>query len=128
MISRARVLRAAVAGHQAELARLQGQLDKLQLNVRQAVLDAWLELETLYAARQQASDYADYRDLYLDLNRALYEQEVNADLGDAMVKTSEARLGTVQAEFAIARTWARIWLLTGTSPEEMSASILGTGP
>ena len=128
MISRARVLRAAVAGHQAELARLQGQLDKLQLNVRQAVLDAWLELETLYAARQQASDYADYRDLYLDLNRALYEQEVNADLGDAMVKTSEARLGTVQAEFAIARTWARIQLLTGTSPEEMSASILGTGP
>lgn len=46
-------------------------LGKLQLDVRQAVLDAWLELETLYAARQAASDYTDYRDLYLDLNRAL---------------------------------------------------------
>lgn len=128
MISRERVLSAAVAGHQAELARLRGRLDKLQLEVRQAVLDAWLELETLYVARQKASDYADYRDLYLDLNRALYEQEVNADLGDAMVKTSEARLGSVQTEFAIAETWARIRLLTGTSPEEMSASILGTEP
>lgn len=128
MISRERVLSAAVAGHQAELARLQGQLDKLQLDVRQAILDAWLELETLYVARQQASDYADYRDLYLDLSRALYEQEVNADLGDAMVKTSEARLGSVQTEFSIAKTWARIRLLTGTSPEEMSASILGTEP
>ena len=128
MISRVRVLQAAVAGHQAELARLQGRLDKLQLNVRQAILDAWLALETLYAARQQASDYADYRDLYLDLNRALYEQEVNADLGDAMVKTSEAHLGSVQAEFAIARTWARIGLLTGTPPAEMSASSLGTRP
>jgi hypothetical protein len=112
MISRERVLSAALAGHQAELARLRGRLDKLQLDVRQAV----------------ASDYADYRDLYLDLSRALYEQEVNADLGDAMVKTSEARLGSVRTEFAIARTWARIRLLTGTSPEEMTASILGTKP
>ncbi len=128
MISRKRVLSAAVARHQAELARLQGRLDKLQLDLRQALLDAWLELETLYAARQKASDYADYRDLYLDLNRALYEQEVNADLGDAMVKTSQAHLGSMQTEFAIARTWARIRLLTGTSPEEMSASILGTEP
>jgi outer membrane protein TolC len=128
MISRERLLSAAAAGHQAELVRLQSRLGKLQLDVRQAILDAWLELETLYAARQAASDYADYRDLYLDLNRALYEQEVNADLGDAMVKTSEARLGSVQAEFAIARTWARIRLLTGTSPEDMSASILGTEP
>ncbi len=128
MISRKRVLSAAVARHQAELAWLQGRLDKLQLDVRQAILDAWLELETLYAARQKASDYADYRDLYLDLNRALYEQEVNADLGDAMVKTSEAHLGSMRTEFAIARTWARIRLLTGISPEDMSASILGTEP
>ncbi len=64
--------------------------------------------------------------VYLDLSRALYEQEVNADLGDAMVKTSEARMRSAQTEFAIARAWARIHLLTGTSPEEMSASILGT--
>ena len=53
---------------------------------------------------------------------------MNTDLGDAMVKTSEARLGSVRTEFAIATTWARIRLLTGTSPEEMSARILGTEP
>jgi outer membrane protein TolC len=128
MISRKRVLNAAVAGHLAELARLRSGLDKLQLRVRQAILDAWRELQSLYVARQEASDYADYRDLYLDLNRALYEQEVNADLGDAMVKTSEARLRSAQTEFSIATTWARIRLLTGTSPEEMSASMLGTEP
>lgn len=124
-LSRERLLSAGVARHEAELARLQGRLERAQLRVRQAILDAWLELETLYVARQEATDYADYRDLYLDLSRALYEQEVNADLGDAMVQSSEARLRSAQTEFAIARTWARIRLLTGTSPKEMSADILG---
>lgn len=125
MLSRGQVLRATVARHQAEIARLQGKLDRIELRLRQAVLDSWLELETLQIARQSASDYADYRDLYLDLSRARYEQEVRADLGDAMVKSSEARLRTAQTEFAIARTRARIALLTGTTPEEMSAGILG---
>jgi hypothetical protein len=127
-LAREGLLDAAVASHEAELARLQSRLDKAQLGVRQAILDAWLELETLYVAREQDNGYADYRDLYLDLSRALYEQKVSADLGDAMVKTSEARLRSAQTEFAIATTWARIGLLIGISPEEMSASILGTEP
>ena len=67
------------------------------------------------------------RDLYLDLSRALYEQEVQADLGDAMVKSSEARLRTAETEFAIARTWARIGLLTGKAPEDMTANMLDGG-
>ena len=127
-LSPERLLKASVSRYQAQLARAQARLGKAQLSVRQAILDAWLELETHYVARQGDTRYADYRDLYLDLNRALYEQEVNADLGDAMVKTSEARLRSARTEFAIARTWARIGMLTGVSPEEMSASILGTEP
>ena len=127
-LSPARLLKVAVSRYQAQLAQVQGQLDKTQLGVRQAILDAWLELETLYVAREEDTGYADYRDLYLDLSRALYEQEINADLGDAMVKTSEARLRSARTEFAIARTWARIGLLTGVSPEDMSADILGTEP
>ena len=127
-LSPGHLLKVAVTRYQAQLAQAQGQLDETQLRVRQAILDAWLELETLYIAREEDAGYADYRDLYLDLNRALYEQEINADLGDAMVKTSEARLRSARTEFAIARTRARIGLITGVSPEDMSASILGTEP
>jgi hypothetical protein len=55
----------------------------------------------------------DYRDLYLDRSRALYEMEVKTDLGDSMVEVSEARLKFAKVKFNTALTWARLDALIG---------------
>ena len=41
----------------------------------------------------------DYRELYLDRSRALYELEVKTDLGDAMTEMSAVELDQARAEF-----------------------------
>lgn len=56
---------------------------------------------------------ADYRELYLDRSRALYEMEVKADLGDAMVRVSEAERNLRKIQFDITLGWARLETLVG---------------
>ena len=63
----------------------------------------------------------DYRELYLDRSRALYEMEVKADLGDAMTEISALRLDVAQAEFDWMMTQARLAALAGRLlPEEQT--------
>lgn len=57
----------------------------------------------------------DYRDLYLERSRALYELEVTSDLGDAMVQLSEAQLFKAQTFFELAVAWAKLDSLLGSS-------------
>jgi outer membrane protein TolC len=105
--------KAQTARRRAELRAAQARLEKQRLMVRQAVVEAWGELGDLKAKRDEMASLSAYRDLYLDRSRALYEQEVKTDLGDAMVRTSDARLKAAQTEFQIALTWARIQALLG---------------
>lgn len=112
---------AAVAREQAEVYRIQAQLGQARLTVRQAVLDSWLSLQTLAVQRKAAQTEGDYRDLSLDRSRALYDMEVRTDLGDAMVRISDAQLNAASTDFQIAMTWARLDALTGTllnNPDE----------
>lgn len=105
--------KAQTARRRAELQAARARLEKQRLAVRQAVLEAWGELTDLKARREEMVSLAAYRDLYLDRSRALYEMEVKSDLGDAMVRTSDARLKMARTEFQIALTWARIQALLG---------------
>jgi outer membrane protein TolC len=106
-------VKAAVAEQQARLTRLKAALRKAEMDVQQAVLENWQMLETLKVQRQQALTEVDYRDLYLSRSRALYEMEFKTDLGDSMVKTSEARLKFAEAEYKTELTWARLDALLG---------------
>lgn len=104
---------ADIATAQAERYRLQAELEQGELDVRQAVLVTWQEVRTLGAQREQARVRGDYRDLYLDRSRALYELDVKADLGDAMAEQSAARLFRAQTDYALALAWARLAALSG---------------
>ena len=106
-------VKAEVAQQQAELIRLKAQLKKAEMDVQQAVLDNWQMLDNLKVEREEMKALLDYRDLYLDRSRALYEMEVKTDLGDSMVKISEARLKLARAKFNTALTWARLDALLG---------------
>lgn len=102
----------AVARQQAELYRAQAQLAEGERALRQAVLEQWTELNNLRIELERARAQRNYRDLYLDRSRARYEMEVTADLGDAMVRLSEAQLDEANARFAMALAWERMDALT----------------
>jgi len=106
---------AAVGKAQAALERVTGRLGQARLRVRQAVLDAWENLHTLRAKRQEDKVLLDYRDLYLDRARALYQLEVRTDLGDSMVRYTEAQLQHARTRYRMALDWARLAALTGNS-------------
>lgn len=111
---------AAVAKEQAEVYRLQARLAKTRMDIRQDVLDTWLSLHTLKTRRQADRAETDYRDLYLDRSRALYQMEVKADLGDSMVKISDAELEAARTDFKMGMAWARLDALTGALPLEQT--------
>lgn len=106
-------VQAGVAAAQAELRGLRAQYARAEMAVRQSVLETWQEINILRVQREEVQALSAYRDLYLDRSRALYELEVRADLGDAMVRAGEARLRTAQTEHGLALAWARLDALAG---------------
>ncbi len=105
--------RAQTARRRAELQAVRARLERRRREIREAVLDSWSALHSLRARRQELAVQADYRDLYLDRSRALYELEVKSDLGDAMTQTSDVRLQQARVDYEITLAWARVRALLG---------------
>ncbi len=105
--------RARTTRRRAELQAVRARLERRRREIREAVLDSWSTLHSLRARRQELAVQADYRDLYLDRSRALYELEVKSDLGDAMTQTSDVRLQQARVDYEITLAWARVRALLG---------------
>ena len=105
--------RAQTTQRRAELQAARARLERRRREIREAVLDSWSTLHSLRARRQELAVQADYRDLYLDRSRALYELEVKSDLGDAMTQTSDVRLQQARVDYEITLAWARVRALLG---------------
>ncbi len=105
---------AAVAKEKAKLYKFEAQLEQQELAAQQQVLELWLGIETLHIKYEEVLVGMDFTELSLDKNRALYELEVKSDLGDSMVKFSEAERKVVQTSFDIALAWAQLDALGGT--------------
>jgi outer membrane protein TolC len=119
--------RAERAKNRAALNRTKAMLEKQRRYVRQAILETWAELNVLKIKREQAIAETDYREIYLDRSRALYEMEVKSDLGDSMTRTSAVRYESLKIDFTIALAWARIEALLGrevfSKPNNQKANI-----
>lgn len=111
---------AVVAKARAELAARRAELLSAELALRQTVLENRLALDDLKVQLEQVDKLGDYRELYLDRSRALYEMEVRADLGDAMVQISAVRLARAEVEFDWRLAHARLAALTGQLIEQPS--------
>ena len=110
---------AAVADANARLRASRARLAAARSALRQEVLDLWLRLDNLRVTLQGLMVRGDYRELYLDRSRALYELEVKTDLGDAMTEISAVRLDVARAEFDWLLARARLEALAGRLlPEE----------
>lgn len=104
---------AAKALAQADLHKSQALLAAFDNRLRQQVLDTWIELNDLRVTLQGLKVRGEYRELYLDRSRALYELEVKTDLGDAMTEISALRLDEARAEFDWMMARARLDALAG---------------
>jgi len=115
-------VKAAVATQVAQQSKAQAALDQSRYDLRQELLQQWLAIQRLKLQREKAYSEQDYRELYLDRSRADYELEFKADLGDAMVRLSEAQLSVAQTDYQLALAWERLEALTGDVHEATGAS------
>lgn len=105
---------AVVAKAKAAVYKIEAELTQQEFLVQQQVLELLLGLETLKIKYEEVLSGMNFTELSLDESRALYELEVQADLGYSMVKFSEAERKVVQTSFDIALAWAQLDALSGT--------------
>ncbi len=104
---------AEFAKRQSELTAMRAEYQAQRMAIAQAVLEAWQDLDTLRIEAEEKTVMKNYREMYLDRSRTIYELEVKTDLGDSMVKVSDARLQMAETRFKTALTWARLDSLLG---------------
>jgi len=109
---------AGIARAQAAVSEADAALQETRLRLRQQATELWAMRSTLRADLQAFRVMEQYRDLYLDRSRALYELEVKADLGDAMTQTTAVRLRLAGALFDWAMNEARLQALSGKLLED----------
>ena len=91
----------------------EAELAQSMIDVRAAVRELYFEIEALLIQRDEAMARMDYRELYIDRARALYDMEEQADLGDSMVQQSAAAHFNAANEYALALAFERLALLVG---------------
>ncbi len=117
---------AQMAREQAQFQRLQAESGKLELELEQAVLDAWLEIGELQrTVRPAARKNSDYRELALERARGQYEMELKTNLGDSMAATMEAKLRERKTEYQLALAFARLEALLGRPVENANTENKG---
>ena len=113
--------RAATARAAAKRNEAEARLRRLEFELRQALWELLQEIESLKIQQQAAKVRVSYRELYLDRSRALYELELRTELGDAMVRATEAAWLSAQVDYQLALAWARLEALLG-APIELAAA------
>lgn len=102
------IKRAQLAVTEAELSRR-----ALENNLRLQVRELVERVRSLNAGRDAALAFSEFRELYLDRSRALYEMEVKTDLGDSMVEISRSQHRSAQQRFQLVLTLAQLNALAG---------------
>ena len=81
--------------------------------MRQQALQLWQRIDVLQKRYQQLLSTQAFSELSLDKSRALYEMEVETDLGDSMIAISEIQYKRAQNEFELVLSWMQLQLLMG---------------
>lgn len=96
--------------------RRAAELEKLKLDLAEAVLVTLQEIEWLRGSARGAADkQVEYRDWALERARAEYELELKTNLGSSMAETQAAALRRKQVEYRLALALARLEALSGGS-------------
>lgn len=105
---------ARIARELAQKERSVAELDKLRLDLNDAVLATLQEIEWLRGSADVAADrQIEYRDWALERARAEYELELKTNLGTSMAETQVAQLRRKRVEYQLALALARLEALSG---------------
>lgn len=104
---------AMAAERRALVQQRQAELAAYELQLRQQVLDIWMDLDRLRTQGEGLQVTSDYRDLYLDRSRTLYEMDMQTDLGDSMSKIADIQWQRAQNKFDTLLAQARLKALVG---------------
>ena len=88
-------------------------LKTLEYDIQQQVLEQVQRLELLETELRAAAVEENYRDLYVDRARTLYELELRTDLGDSQARLAEALWNLARVEYEFVRVWAKLDLMRG---------------
>ena len=109
-----------------QIAELRGKIKLLenkryqtQLQLNQKILMHWLAIDSFTSRVDADEKLFEYREIYLDRARADYELEYKTDLGDSMVKLTQASLNAAETDFELAMRWEQLRILTQMTLEEM---------
>lgn len=97
----------------AELIKARAQRSALERQIRQAVLETALQIETLKTRSTQVKVAGDYADSYLDKSRTEYQFERKTDLGDSMVRATKVEFEALQLERDRILLWEQLHKLLG---------------
>ena len=92
----------------------------VKTKVASSILNQWLEFDSLKGKLLQMKASTDYREIYLDRSRALYEMEVKTDLGDSMVRVSEAEREYLKTQYEMMLAITKLELDIGQELESVS--------
>jgi outer membrane protein TolC len=104
---------AKAAEQRALLQQKEAELAAYELQLHQQVLDIWMQLDQLQQQSEELQITADYRDLYLDRSRTLYEMDMQTDLGDSMSKIADIQWQRAQNRYDTLLLQARLKALAG---------------
>jgi hypothetical protein len=87
--------------------------EMLRDQLRYSIIEIMQLLNVMQIEMESAQANIDYRTLYLDKSRTLYELEVKADLGDSMVEQTGARLARRETLYQLVMLRATLNALQG---------------
>jgi len=102
---------------QIEKRRLQNRLTQYKQDLALKIDQLLVDMEYKKRLMEAKSTQLDYRDLYLEKARILYDQDRASDLGDSMTLLSKAEYEYAKAKYAYVIAFENLNLLTGVENE-----------
>jgi outer membrane protein TolC len=97
----------------AEIKSLQAERRLAEQTLRDQVTQVYFDLQLAKVQARQNQRYSDYAELYFEFSRGMYENEMQTDLGDSMVKLSQSTYNIMRQRFEETLSWAQLDHLTG---------------
>ncbi len=106
------------------VARAEAMLSAATIRIEHNLIATVASIDAENANADAAQALAQYRELSLDLSRALYEQAKPSAIGAAMVNTTVANLRLSESRYRSAIAHARIDAMLGLSPKQMTENTI----
>ena len=113
IIDGTRVNQGEISDAHVRLERAEAELTSREYALRLNLLELLHGLEINKLEHNAAIVRQDYRSIYQDKSRTLYELEMKSDLGDAQAKVAEAIWMSLKADFGKVVLWAELDALLG---------------